>query len=192
MAFAGRQRGPSTRRCEPERKSNHMKKRSFILALCLMLLSAAFAEAGPRSSADRFLSNLSDTWDSFLDMAGDAGKSAVDWAESSGVADWVEGKVDDLSAWARENGLTDWARDALEEITSWADESGLSEWTAMRAQEIRAFVDENRPAVEAWLTEAGEEVRDAWDILMDAGRYTAEEVRQAYDTVTESLQAAGE
>ena len=160
-----------------------MKKLSVLLALCLMLSSAALAGADEPSSADRFLSNLSDTWDSFLDMAGDAGESALDWAE---------GRVKDLSAWARENGLTDWAQGALDKFTAWADESGASEWAQERAREIRAFVDENGPAIEAWLAEAGEDVREAWDILMDAGRYTADEVRAAYEKVTASLRTAGE
>lgn len=160
-----------------------MKKLSVLLMLCLMLSFAALAEADEPSSADRFLSNLSDTWDSFLDMADDAGKDA---------AEWVEGKVGDLTAWARESGLTDWARDTLNEFTAWVDEAGITNWAAEKAQDLRAFVDENRPAVEAWLTHAGAEVRDAWNILMDAGRYTAEEVQQAYETVAASLKAAGE
>ena len=106
-----------------------MKKLSVLLMLCLMLSFAALAEADEPSSADRFLSNLSDTWDSFLDMAGDAGKDALDWAE---------GRVKDLSAWARENGLTDWAQGALEKIAAWADESGAAEWAEERAREIGA------------------------------------------------------
>ena len=170
-----------------------MKKKSIlILVFLLMLLSFAFAESEPQSSTDRFLSNLSDTWDSFLDMAGDAGNRVSGWMEESGVTDWVENKIGDISAWAKENGLTDWAENALNDLATLVDESEITEWATEQAQEIRAYIDENRPAVEAWLEEAGKEVRNAWDILMDAGRYSAEEVRKAYETVAESLKEAGQ
>ena len=169
-----------------------MKKYSILaIVLALTLVSFASAESDLRSSTDRFLSNLSDTWDSFLDMADDAGKSVSGWAEESGVTDWIDEKVGDISAWAKENGLTEWAQNSLDELSALLDESGLSEWAAEKAQDLRAFVEENRPAVEAWLIEAGGEVREAWDILMDAGRYTTEELQAAYETVAEALAEAG-
>ena len=57
-------------------------------------------------------------------------------------------------------------------------------------QEFQTFIEENRPAIEAWLTEAGQEVRDAWDTLVNAGQHTEQELEAAYETVTESLEEA--
>lgn len=151
-----------------------------------MLLPVCRAE----SSTDRFLSSFSDTWDSFLDMAEDAGKGAAMWAEESGVTEWVEGKARDIAAWAQENGLTDWAKETLSELTTWFDETGIAEWTSATSREIQSFVEENRPAIEAWLTEAGQEVRKAWDTLVNADQHTEQEVKSAYEAVTDSLKEA--
>ena len=165
-----------------------MQRTALILVLAMVLSPVCIAET---SSTERFLSSLSQTWDSFLDMAGDAGNSVLDWVEESGVQEWVDDRLDHLSAWAEENGLTDWARGTLDKLTSWFDESGIKEWASETSRDFRAFVDENRPAIEAWLDEAGEEVQRAWDTLLNAGQHTSEEIRQAYDTVAESLDAAG-
>lgn len=166
-----------------------MKKFSLILVLCLALSPVSLAEP---SSADRFLSSLSDTWDAFLDMTEDAGKGVVQWAEDSGVAEWAEGAVNDVSAWFRENGLTDWARDTLDSLKTWFDESGIAEWAEGTSEEIQAFIEKNRPVIEAWLTEAGQEVRKAWDVLIHADRHTKEEVEAARGIVEESLQEAAD
>lgn len=163
-----------------------MKRFISVLVACVILAPACIAE----SSADRFLSSLSDTWDSFLDMAGDAGKGALKWAEEKGVTAWVEEAAGDISAWARENGLTDWATDALGRLSDWFDESGIAEWATDTSREIQAYIEENRPAIEAWLAEAGQEVRDAWDTLVHADRHTEEEVEEARDTVADSLREA--
>ena len=166
-----------------------MKKITTILILCLLLSPACVAE----SSADQFLSGLSDAWNGLLGMVGDAGNDVAQWAEDSGVAPWIRGAADDISAWAQENGLTDWANDALDEVKSWFDESGIPEWTAGASRDIQAFIDENRSGVEAWLNAAGEEVRRAWDTLVNPTQYTQSEVKEAYETVTESLgEMAGE
>ncbi len=166
-----------------------MKKTATILILCLLLSPACLAE----SSTDQFLSGLSDAWNGLVGMVGDAGDSVSQWAEDSGVAPWLRGAADDISKWASENGLTDWANGALNEVTNWFNESGIAEWTAGASRDIQAFIDENGPAVEAWLNEAGQEVRRAWDTLVSPGQHTQEEVREAYETVTESLgEMAGE
>lgn len=161
-----------------------MKHIITILILCVMLVPAGMAE----SSTDRFLSSLSDTWDSFLDMAEDAGRGAARWAEESGVTEWAEGKANDIAAWAKANGLTDWARETIGDLTAWFDKTGITEWATGASQEFHAFIEENRPAIEAWLKEAGQEVREAWDTLVDADQHTAQEVEAAYETVTESLE----
>ncbi len=167
-----------------------MKSTILALALvfCLALSPACLAEP---SSSDEFLSNLSKTWDSFLDMAGDAGKEAADWAVDSGLADWAGGAASDLSAWAEEAGLTEWAQDALSEVSEWYAQSGITEWAQDTADGLRAVIEENRPAVEAWLREAGEEVRLAWDTLTHPDGHTQREVEDAYEAVVESLEAAG-
>ena len=167
-----------------------MKQIALVLILCLALSSAGLAEA---SSADRFLSNLSDTWDSFLDMAEDAGDSVTQWADESGVTEWAENAASDLADWARENGLTDWAEGALKDLSAWFDEAGIADWATATSERLRAFAEENRPAVEAWLAQAGAEVREAWDTLMDADAHTDAEIQSACETVSESLgQMAGD
>lgn len=165
-----------------------MKRIALMLALVLALAPACLAEG---SSADRFVSSLSETWNAFVDMARDAGDDVARWAEDSGVAEWAQGAADDIAAWAQENGLTDWAQNTADALSAWFDESGLKEWASDTAGEFTAFVEENRPAIEAWLAGAGEEVRHAWDTLTNSGDHTAEEVQQAYETVAESLEAAG-
>lgn len=165
-----------------------MKQIAWILVFGMVLSPACLAET---SSADRFLSNLSDTWDSFLDMTGDAWQDVTDWAEESGVADWVEGATQSASEWARENGLTDWANDALQSIGAWYQASGISEWSAEASQRIQVYIEENRPAIEAWLAEAGQEVREAWNTLVNPDRHTKAELEKAYETVTESLEEIG-
>ena len=166
-----------------------MRRTAFMLILCLVLSPACLAEA---SSAERFLSNLSETWDSFLDMAEDAGKGAAEWAEASGVAEWAEGAANGIAAWAKESGLTDWAEGALNEVTGWVQSSGIAEWATETSEDVRAFFEENRPAVEAWLAAAGEEVRHAWNTLMNADQHTSEEVCSAYETVVGSLEESSE
>ena len=166
-----------------------MKRIALILVLCMAL--APVCHADESSAAGRFWGGISQAWDALVDMAEDAGESISGWVEDSGVAEWVETTVNDLAAWAKENGLTEWAQNTLTALTTWFDESGLKEWTSKTAEEFKAFVEENRPAIEAWLAQAGEDVRAAWDTLTDADHHTPEEVQKAYETVTESLESAG-
>ncbi len=156
-----------------------MKRFALVLALCFALFPVCRAEA---SSTDRFLSSLSETWDSFLGMAEDAGK---------GVSRWAEGALEDLSDWYGESGVAEWAQGALADLNSWYELSVVGQWTRDAAEDIRSFVEENRPAVEAWLEGAGEEVRRAWDTLTHPQARTREEVDQAYETVVKSLESAG-
>ena len=114
-----------------------------VLILCVMLVPICKAE----SSTERFLSNLSDTWDSFLDMAEDAGKDATKWAEGSGVTEWAKGKANDIAVWAKENGLTDWAQETLSDLTAWFDETEITGWASNTSQEFQVFIEENRPAI---------------------------------------------
>lgn len=165
-----------------------MKKIALIIAIVLALPAAALAES---SAADEFLGNLSKTWDSFVRMAEEAEQSVSDWAAESGVTEWAEGAVNDISAWAEGVGLTLWAQNALAEINSWVEESGLGAWTQETAAELQAFIEENRPAIEAWLQQAGQEVALAWDTLVNPEGHTRAEVEQAYQTVTYALAEAG-
>ena len=165
-----------------------MKKLALLLALCLALSPACLAEA---SSAEAFLNSLSQTWDAFLVMMEDAGQGASELAEDSGVADWARDTANDVAKWAADSGLTEWAQGALRDLSTWFDESGIPEQAAEASREFREFMDENRPAVEAWLAEAGEEVARAWNTLLNADEHTEAEVREARETVTESLEEAG-
>ncbi len=165
-----------------------MKHIALILALCILLSPACVAET---SHAEDCVNNLSKTWDSFLGMAEDAGQAASQWAEDSGITAWAQGAAEDIAAWASDSGLTQWAQDALEDITDWYDESGIAEWAEDAAAKLNAFVEENGPAVEAWLNEAGEEVKSAWDTLTDPNGHTAQEIKKAYETVVEALGEAG-
>ena len=165
-----------------------MKRTILILVICLVLSPVCFAEATP---GEQFLSNLSATWDSFLDMAEDAGNSVSEWANESGVTEWVEGAVNDVAAWADESGLTAWAQGALEDISTWVDDTGLAEWAQGVSAQTQALIERNRPAVEAWLAQAGEDVVQAWNTLVNAEEHSQEEVQEALEIVTESLDSEG-
>ena len=165
-----------------------MKRIALLIAVCVALSPACLAES---SSADRFLSSLSDTWDAFLDLAGDAGQSVSEWAEESGVTEWVDGAVGSVTAWADEIGLTAWAQGAIDDISAWADESGFTEMAQGIAADTRALIEKNRPAVEAWLAQAGEEARQALNTLLNAEEHSEEEVREALETVAGSLEESG-
>ena len=176
-----------------ERGTLKMKRIALILALILALPVAGLAEAAPAetSSADEFLNNLSKTWDSFVHMAEDAGQSVSDWAAESGLTEWAEGAANDIAAWANESGLTEWAQSTLSEITGLIDKSGISEWAQENAEKLQAFIDENSPAIEAWLKQADQEVSDALNMLINPEGHTQTEIRQAFETVTDSLSEAG-
>lgn len=162
-----------------------MKK--LILVLCLILSSTCLAES---SAADDFMANLSKTWDSFLDMASETGDAVSNWANDSGITEWVEGAAGNLSVWAKSSGLADWAQGALKDINTWVNDSGITEWAQGAAADLQAFIDENGPAVEAWLTQAGEEVRKAWNTLIKPEGHTKEEIKAAYEAVFDSLTEA--
>ena len=119
-----------------------MKRTVLILVICLVLSPVCFAEATP---GEQFLSNLSATWDSFLDMAEDAGNSVSEWANESGVTEWVEGAVNDVAAWADESGLTAWAQGALEDISTWVDDTGLAEWAQGISAQTQALIESTGP-----------------------------------------------
>ena len=164
---------------------------SLLIALAMALsVPACLAEGSGSSNADDFLANLGKTWDSLVGMAGDAGQAISDWAADSGVTGWVEGAVDSVSQWAEETGLSGWAQGALDDVSQWAEDIGVTDWARQIAADTQALIDQNRPAVEAWLAQAGEDVTRAWNTLVNADAHTPEEVRQAYDTVVESLEEA--
>ena len=166
-----------------------MKRIVLIPALLLALSTAALAEA---SAADDFFTNLSKTWDSFLLMTEEAGQSVSNWAEESGLRVWTEDAISDVSAWLEGSGLTEWAGHALSEINGWIEESGIRDWTDQTAEALKTFIDENRPAVEAWLQQVGQEVEDAWNTLAYPDGHTSAEIEQALQTVTDALGEAGE
>ena len=170
-----------------------MKRIALILALILALPAVGLAETSPAKTtpADDFLNNLSKTWNSFVRMAEDAGQSVSDWAAESGVTEWAEGAANDFTAWARESGLTEWAQSTLSEITDLIEKSGISEWAQENANKLQAFIEENRPAIDTWLKQADEEVSDALDMLIHPEGHTQSEIRQAFETVTDSLAEAG-
>lgn len=168
-----------------------MKARIISLFLALSLALAAPACLAESSNAEDFLNNLGDTWNSFLGMVGDAGKAVTDWADESGVTAWVNGAVNDVTAWANDSSLVDWAQGALDDLSAWAEDIGVTEWAQKISADTQALIEKNRPAVEAWLAQAGEDVQRAWNTLLNADAHTEEEVRQAYDSVVESLEEAG-
>ena len=147
-----------------------MKCILMLILLCMAIAAGALAEEP--SAADEFLANLSATWDSLVQMGGEAVDSAAQWV-SEDLAGWVN---DDVPAWI------DGAAQAIE---GWLD--GAGQWTQEAADNITAFIQENGPAVEAWLNQAGEDVRKAWDTLVNPGDHTGAEVEAAYDTVADAL-----
>lgn len=155
-----------------------------ILVLCFLLASAALAEAS--SPADDFYAGLSQAWNGLLGMADEAGQAASDWMDESGVKEWAEGAANDVSAWFQEAGLTEWADGAIGDISAWFEGAGA--WTQETAANLQAFIDENKPAVEAWLVQAGEDVKSAWDTLTNPDGHTEAEVQEAYETVIDSLE----
>lgn len=162
-----------------------MKRIALILTLFLTLSPACLAQG---SHLDDFLSGVSQSFSALQGMASDAGQAVTDWANDSGVAEWAEGAARDIYAWASDSGLVEWAQGALDDITAWADDNGLTDL----AHEVQAFIEDNGPAVEAWLAQAGEDVRQAWDTLVNADEHTQQELQDAYDTVVESLDISGD
>ena len=161
-----------------------MKRIILILILTLSLSTVARAET---SSTDELLENLSKTWNSLVKVAEENSKSISEWAEKSGVKEWAEGAIDDVNAWIAGGGLSEWADNALSELSAWANAYGFSEWAEQASGSLQAFIDKNGPAIEAWLQQAGQEVTDAWNTLVNASAYSDAEVEQAYQTVTEAL-----
>lgn len=147
-----------------------MKRILMLILLCMAIAAGALAEEP--SAADEFLANLSATWDSLVQMGGEAVDSAAQWV-SEDLPGWVN---DDLPAWID---------GAAQSIEGWLD--GAGQWTQEAADNITAFIQENGPAVEAWLNQAGEDVRKAWDTLVNPGDHTGAEVEAAYDTVADAL-----
>lgn len=164
-----------------------MKKLISILIACMILVPVSLAES---SHTDDFLSGLSQAWGGLLGMAEDAGKSISSWADESGVTGALEDAGKSISAWADDSGVTAWANTALSDLQTWANDSGFNEWAENVSAETQKLIDENRPAVEAWLEQTGQEARNAWDTLMNAGDHTQEEVEEALDTVSDSLDDA--
>ena len=162
---------------------------SLLIALAMALsVPACLAEGSGSSNADDFLANLGKTWDSFVGMVGDAGQSAADWANENGVTDWVNGAVSDVAAWAYDSGVVDWAQGALDSFAAWTGDASLNEWVRNVSAQAQALIDENGPAVEAWLAQAGEDIAQAWNTLVNADDHPAEDVRQAYITVVDALE----
>ena len=182
---------------------------SLLIALTLALSAlAGLAEEAGTSNAEDFLSNLGKTWNSFVGMVGDAGQSVSNWANDSGVTDWVNGAADsvsnwandsgvtdwfngavsDVAAWAYDSGVVDWAQGALDSFSAWAGDASLNEWVQNVSAQAKALIDENGPAVEAWLAQAGQDVAQAWNTLVNADDHPAEDVRQAYVTVVDALE----
>ena len=85
------------------------------------------------------------------------------------------------------SGLAEWAQDTLTELSALADAYGISEWAEKTGESMQAFIDENGPAIEAWLQYASQEVTDAWKTLVNPSAYSEAEVKQAYQTVTDAL-----
>jgi len=160
-----------------------MKRIAVILAFILAFSPVCLAET---SHTDDFLSGLSQAWDGLRGMASDAGQAASEWANDSGVTEWVEGAASDVSAWFQDFDLSAWIGDAGKSISTWFNDAGA--WTEEAAAKLQAFVEENEPAVEAWLNQAGEDVRNAWETLTNPDAHTKEEVQEAYETVSDTLQ----
>ena len=134
--------------------------------LCALSIVPGMAEEAPTSPTEDFLNNLAATWDSLVRMGEEAEQNVQDWAA---------------------NDLPDWAIGAGESIEAFFDKAG--NWTEEAAANLQTFIEQNGPAVEAWLNQAGEDVRKAWDTLTNPESHTAEELESAYDTVTDSLNA---
>lgn len=146
----------------------------------------------PSSHADDFFAGLSQAWGGLLGMASDAGQAVSEWADESGVTEWAEGAKNDITAWANESGITEWAEDASKSVSDWFRDSGVTEWAEGTAADLQAFVEENGPAVEAWLAQAGEDVKQAWNTLVNAEEHTEEELQEAYETVVQSAVEDGQ
>ena len=113
-----------------------MKKLAVLLALCLALCPVGLAEEKP-SAADEFLSNLSKTWDSFLDMTVEAGKGVAQWAQDSGVTQWAQETAE---------GVSQWAQDTAKDVMNWAGET---------AQNVREYMNEKGPEINDWVQRNG-------------------------------------
>lgn len=164
-----------------------MKRIAVMLIICIVLSPVCLAES---SHTDDFFAGLTQTWGALVGMAEDAGQAVSDWADQSGVTQWAEDAAQGVTTWLQDSGVTEWAEGAVNDISAWFQSSGITEWTEGAARDIQAFIDENGPAVEAWLAQAGEDVKQAWNTLVNADQHTEEEVKEAYETVVEALDAA--
>ena len=151
-----------------------MKRILISLLLCSLIATPGLAES-TSSAADDFLANLSATWDSLVQLGGEAVDSASNWINN------------DLPYWIN-NDLPIWADSASQSIQAWLDDAG--KWTQDAAANLRTFVDENRPAVEAWLSQAGDRFQRAWEVLTSPEGYSSTEVQDAYTTVMDALKEA--
>ena len=147
-----------------------------------LLMGEPYANLTARSTyADNFFSGLSQAWDDLRGMADDAGQAVSAWANESGVAGALENAGESISAWADT---------ALSDMQSWAEDSGLSEWAQNVSAETKKLIEKTRPAVEAWLEQAGEDVKNAWNTLINAEDHTRKEIEEALETVNDALNDA--
>ena len=86
--------------------------------------------------------------------------------------------------------ISAWADTALSDMQSWAKDSGLTEWAENVSAETQKLIEKNRPAVEAWLNQASEDVKNAWNTLINAEEHTREEIEAALETVNDALNDA--
>ena len=161
-----------------------MKRIAVILTICLLLAPASLAET--TSPADDFISGLSQAWAGLKGMVGEATQAAAEWADDSGITEWMDGAVNDVSAWLQDFDLSAWVGNAGATISTWFESAGA--WTGEAAANLQDFIEANEPAVDAWLNQAGENVKAAWETLASPQTHTQQEVLEAYETVVESLE----
>ena len=155
-------------------------KRILAAALMLALMPAGMAE---KSSVDDLLENFGKTLDSAVEVAKEAADSVGKWANESGVTAWFEEAGKSIAEWSKDSGLNA----LIDDVQAWVEDNDVTQWSKDMGDKLSKFVEENRPAVEAWLQQAGDEVKAAWDTLINAREHTKEEVKKAAEQIERSL-----
>ncbi|MBQ8110988.1 MAG: hypothetical protein IJ124_12590 [Clostridia bacterium] len=165
-----------------------MKKTLLLIAICLALFSTCMAET---ARAEDFFSGLSNAWNSFVSTAENAVNNVSDWVSSGGITQWADQAGKDISQWADQasKDVTQWANQAGQNISQWVQGSPTVEsW--YKQSGIPEWVEQNRPAVEAWIAGAGEDISRAWNTVVNPSGHTQAEIESARKVIQDAMDKA--
>ena len=149
---------------------------ALIVVLCCTFTTTLADSRTPQSSADRFWGSLGETWDAFLDLAGEAADSA---------GEWLGGASENVTQYLDEN-LPSW-RDFVSDISRYFDKNvspelqsawetlleGVGDIGSHSKQELESAYKD----LQQWLEESGadEAAREALNELAGTAGVDVEE-----------------